>query len=76
MHVNVIKGRVDRIFYNAGARTLFLKLEGSGTLHELRVSASSPFVTAIMLTKPDDDVVAHEQNGRIDKWENRSMGTL
>lgn len=73
MHVTILKGRVDRIFYEPAAITLYLMLDGDSRLHQLRVSDDAPFRIALMLTKPGDQVVIHELNGRIDKWHNFTM---
>jgi len=73
MQVSVIKGDVDRIFYHIAEQRLFLKLIDQAEIHELRVSGASPFVKSIMLTKPDDHVTVHVQNGRVDKWLNSTI---
>jgi hypothetical protein len=73
VQVTVIKGDVDRIFYHIAEQRLFLKLIDQAEIHELRVSGASTFVKSIMLTKPDDHVMVHVQNGRIDKWLNSTI---
>lgn len=73
MQVSVIKGDVDRIFFHIAEQRLFLKLVDQDDIHELRVSGTSSFLKSVMLTKPDDHVTLHVQNGRIDKWLNSTI---
>lgn len=73
MHVTVIEGRLDRVFFNTVERLVYLVLEKESEIHTLRVSDNSMFRVSIMLTKPGDYVIAHTRNGHVDKWVNRTM---
>jgi len=73
MHVIVLEGRLDRVFFNTVERQVHLVLEQDSKVHTLRVSDNSTFRVRIMLTKPGDYVVAHTRNGHVDKWVNRTM---
>ena len=74
MHVNRIPGRIDRVFYFGNNSTLYLKLEGSEAVMELRVDTDrDDYFIPVMLAKPGDDVVVWERNGHLDKFENITM---
>lgn len=73
MHVKLLEGRLDRVFFNTVERLVYLVLEKDSEVHTLRVSDNSMFRVSIMLTKPGDYIVAHTRNGHVDKLVNRTM---